>query len=94
MDIDWEKRWSEYNNERGVGFAMSCSCGGAAGFCNCTKKQWIECEKEKLGLPHEKMFSCDFCGNRKTFVYRTWDLQTKLQKDICETCSKNREVKN
>lgn len=95
MNIDWEKRWEEYKDERGFGFAVICNdCGGSAGFCACAKKQWIECEKERLGLPHEKMYACGFCGEKKTFVYKTWDQQTKEPKDICEACTKNRRIKN
>lgn len=92
--VDWNKSWEDYVHETGFGFAVICSeCGGSSGFCNCAKKQWIEREKEQLGLPHEKMFSCGFCGNKQTFVYRTWDQETKELKDICEACTKNRVKK-
>jgi hypothetical protein len=87
MEINWEAKWNEYIKEACCSIAMSCpKCNIAASHCDCAKKRWIECEKEKLGL--KKMFSCDFCGNKKTFVYQMWDQGLK---SICQICVDKRE---
>lgn len=87
MDIDWDAKWKE-RLEKSSFSIMNVKCANCGVTrCKCAKKEWIEHEKDKLGLPCKKMFLCDVCGNKKTFVYRN------EEKSICETCTKLKALK-
>lgn len=79
--MDWDALWE--NRKKGMlSLAVSCgTCYTTAATCECAKRDWINREKERRGLPHDKAYHCDFCNQMVTHVwlrYGRWN--------ICETC--------
>lgn len=91
-DIDWEAKWKEHiekkkeSKERDPNFMRCIACLGSDSCrCDCRKAEWINYKKACLGIPY-KSCHCDFCKNKVTFLFKMFDEDEGIAKNICEVC--------
>lgn len=87
LKMDWDQKWKD-NCRNKCGLAVSCKCGGPAGFCECAKKSWIEEQKMNLGEPFDVSLAtiCYECSNY-TFNPITCGPEQLL---LCRKCARNK----
>jgi hypothetical protein len=84
--MDWEQKWKD-NCKNKCGLAVSCACGGPAGFCPCAKKIWIEEQKMIIGEPFDVSLA-DICYHCNQHTFHPITCGSKQIK-LCRKCACN-----
>lgn len=81
---EWERRWAEHIKDK-CSLAVNCKkCKKAVAFCDCAKKIWIDTEKDKLGIPVDKPYTCYKC--KLNFINIWIYYENNQPHNICDTC--------